>query len=685
MHQKFFNSTVVSTWGRRTAALFMAGLLSALIQGAAAAQGLPVDARIASVHGPVTLLRGGSFPLRRNDPLRPGDTIETIPNGQAVISLSDGSQVTVYPNTRVTLRDYRHATNLRELLSVMSGRIRVRIQHAGKRLNPYRVNSPVASIAVRGTTFIVDVQTSGETYVGVVEGAVEVTSQSNPQQKQLVEPGRSVIVRASGDIGQINTVPGGGVENASIKQFANSDQVMSVANTFEQFVSNSINSSGDSRPYLFSAFADSHFDSLRNPAYATEFTQADGRLFLRPSFSRSDELERFGLGLLGVGNGISQMNASSGGELSAQSTFFTPLAGTKTVIGGGIAASKSRLRAEERTEYPTGLGADAGLEQAIEDARIREADNQAVSLSLVAARPIGQSGKTSLGLGFDYFAWRGHLTGRITFAQGGGFSTGFDQTTRDDSRAQIDRAGLTIGLTHQFSARNKLGVYYRFNATSAGGKAPYLFDDPSIVFTVGIPFQSSTRGSEFGFLHRRALSRRWFYSGSGSFRFETISLDRSEGAERIRSRAGRAALGGGLGFALRPRTVFSFDVSGGASRNRGTNTLDINRPGERLLLMGPIRDSGRFLTLHGGAQTDVGKRLLLSALFVTVRQWESNRVFLTEREDRRSFSRHFSNFGAGWRFNPNLLVQYLYSTDYGRSAPAHSLLLRYNFKPGAND
>jgi hypothetical protein len=26
---------------------------------------------------------------------------------------------------------------------------------------------------------------------------------------------------------------------------------------------------------------------------------------------------------------------------------------------------------------------------------------------------------------------------------------------------------------------------------------------------------------------------------------------------------------------------------------------------------------------------------------------------------------HFSDFGIGWRFSPNLFAQYLFSTDYG--------------------
>ena len=71
---------------------------------------------------------------------------------------------------------------LRELLEVLLGRVRVRINHFGGKPNPYRINSPTASIAVRGTEFSVAVNGAGDTEVLVYEGLVEVTSLSNPQQ-----------------------------------------------------------------------------------------------------------------------------------------------------------------------------------------------------------------------------------------------------------------------------------------------------------------------------------------------------------------------------------------------------------------------------------------------------------------------------------------------------------------------
>jgi hypothetical protein len=47
-----------------------------------------------------------------------------------------------------------------------------------------------------------------------------------------------------------------------------------------------------------------------------------------------------------------------------------------------------------------------------------------------------------------------------------------------------------------------------------------------------------------------------------------------------------------------------------------------------------------------------------------------------------SSARRFSDYGVGWRFTPNLWVQYIYSTDYGVSPATHSLMLRYTFGKG---
>ncbi|MCY7377662.1 MAG: FecR domain-containing protein, partial [Pyrinomonadaceae bacterium] len=124
------------------------------------AQNAAVEARVTSVVGRATISGNGRSNARLTNgaTLAPGDEIDTTGGGRVVIDLTDGSQVVILPGSRVTILDYRNASSLRELLQITLGRIRVKINHFQGKPNPYRIKSPTASIAVRGTEFLVIVE-----------------------------------------------------------------------------------------------------------------------------------------------------------------------------------------------------------------------------------------------------------------------------------------------------------------------------------------------------------------------------------------------------------------------------------------------------------------------------------------------------------------------------------------------
>src|SRR5215510_10608968 len=177
-------------------------LLAASIQWmGATAPAQAVDARVASVKG--TALRRNNqraFILARGDSLNPGDEIDTRGGGRVVIELTDGSVVVVHANSRIVMSDYRAAPSLREMFRILVGRVRVKIAHYGGKPNPYRVNSPTASILVRGTEFDVAVEPSGDTTVVAYEGLVEVQSLSDPRQRALLSKGGGAQVKANEEI-----------------------------------------------------------------------------------------------------------------------------------------------------------------------------------------------------------------------------------------------------------------------------------------------------------------------------------------------------------------------------------------------------------------------------------------------------------------------------------------------------
>src|SRR5499426_644135 len=177
-------------------------LLAASIQWmGATAPAQAVDARVASVNG--TALRRNNqraFILARGDSLNPGDEVDTRGGGRVVIELTDGSVVVVHPNSRIVISDYRAAASLREMFRILIGRVRVKVAHFGGKPNPYRVNSPTASILVRGTEFGVAAESSGDTRVEVYDGLVEVQSLSDPRRRVFLSKGRGALVKPNEDI-----------------------------------------------------------------------------------------------------------------------------------------------------------------------------------------------------------------------------------------------------------------------------------------------------------------------------------------------------------------------------------------------------------------------------------------------------------------------------------------------------
>lgn len=146
------------------------------------------SARVLSAHGAVEIRRqtGGRagvamqpINLAVNDEVRAGDLIVTQRGGRLVLGLSDGSQAVIGEHTTIEVGDFRQSPGA--IFHILRGRTRVRIERSGGRPRPYRVNTPTAVIAVRGTIFDVLVK-ENETRVFVHEGEVAVSNTLLPDQ-----------------------------------------------------------------------------------------------------------------------------------------------------------------------------------------------------------------------------------------------------------------------------------------------------------------------------------------------------------------------------------------------------------------------------------------------------------------------------------------------------------------------
>ncbi len=124
-----------------------------------------------------------------------GDEVRTGPGGSMTLELPDGSYVVVSENTTLTIERF-WGSDVRNLMRVVLGKARFFIQRWGGKPNPYRVSTPTALIAVRGTTFEVKVDSSQVTEVYCFDGRVTVETAGLSDREVVLDEGRKTLVRS---------------------------------------------------------------------------------------------------------------------------------------------------------------------------------------------------------------------------------------------------------------------------------------------------------------------------------------------------------------------------------------------------------------------------------------------------------------------------------------------------------
>ena len=704
------------------------------------AQSTPVVARASGVTGQAVLLTPGLAPLALTAGyiLNPGDRIDTRGGGRVVIDLSDGSMVVVSPESVVTLKDYRAAGSLRELFDIALGAVRVRINHFGGKPNPYRMNSPTASIAVRGTEFSIQVDAEGATQVEVFEGAVEVVSLADPDRRVLIEAGRGVLVQAGQDFHLIGANPAQPGNRVAASPNSQQDKTKPV----QQAVAHATEGHGDGPPpspnapsppaptspantppsphgdhdserddtprasagtydrylagladiaqvpflFRFNAFPEAHLDSLENPAYATEFHSAEGRVFILPTFRGTHTLQEY---QSAFGPAVSQ---PGGYSVSPQISFFAPVRGF--TFGGSV--SLSRVGDGTVTTIPSYQPGELDNGSVSSAKTTGSSSGTFYSGALVAAR---QFGANSFGVELASLKATGSLSSltTLTSVSGGGEDDdrgpGRLAQERIQSTSDVTQTRLTAGFSRDLARSLKLGLFYRYAFIRA--------DDRDVSHTInGFPAGlnatlTTGHSSEFGLRLRGLATPRLSYGIAASW----LGISLGDAMNRIgavdshqRDGARRPTVAFGLGYALTRHTTLSFDLAGGSGRTWASRTEDSTGA----LLQNAVAGS-RFVSAHAAVQSDITRRLFLTASFLNI--WQTHHLNMnlfpdqfgnsTSVEDAffpmnpspAQYAPRFSDFGAGWRFSRNLFAQYVYSTDYGASSATHTLMLRYTFHP----
>lgn len=157
-----------------------------------------VSARILAAEGQVEIRRRipdqpqiQKISFKTNDEVHTGDAIATGRNGRLTLALSDGSQAMIAPQSTVVIQDL--SLNPRALFQILRGKARIHIEKLGGRPNPYRVNTPTAVIAVRGTLFDVLVD-ERQTEVYLHEGSVAINNLASPDRVVLLTAGQMTKV-----------------------------------------------------------------------------------------------------------------------------------------------------------------------------------------------------------------------------------------------------------------------------------------------------------------------------------------------------------------------------------------------------------------------------------------------------------------------------------------------------------
>lgn len=160
----------------------------------------PVAGSIAAFRGDVVVTRGGARQaaatgLRVNE----GQVLVTGAKAFVTVELPDGSRFSLPSNSRVGIARLRRTLlsgEVERAFRVEHGRSDWDVTPSGR--NPFSVETPVATTAVRGTGFRVTYDLAAATSaVGVLEGKVAV---SGGDAEALVAAGESAAVGATGEI-----------------------------------------------------------------------------------------------------------------------------------------------------------------------------------------------------------------------------------------------------------------------------------------------------------------------------------------------------------------------------------------------------------------------------------------------------------------------------------------------------
>lgn len=149
-------------------------VLALLVPGARAAE---VAGTVLYTTGKVTAVAadGSRRDLQRRSPVHAGDLLQTAAGARAQVRFTDGGIVALKPGSELRLDDYvdGDAVTAKNVMSLIKGGFRTMTGAIGQRNKAaYKVNTPVATIGVRGTLYEASYAEGNGLSLGVWDGGI---------------------------------------------------------------------------------------------------------------------------------------------------------------------------------------------------------------------------------------------------------------------------------------------------------------------------------------------------------------------------------------------------------------------------------------------------------------------------------------------------------------------------------
>lgn len=180
----------------------------------------PLQARIVSFKGSTSVITGGKAVAPSVGlAIRPGDVLQTAVDGFVTIQLSNGSRMTLPTQSRVRVVQMRQFLLTKSTdfdFSVEKGRTEVSAKPANNINNLFRLRTPIAVSAVRGTKLRIGYESQNDpSLTEVVEGKVAVDGANPAAATSLVPAGFGAAAAASGEVGTEELLPAPVINDAA--------------------------------------------------------------------------------------------------------------------------------------------------------------------------------------------------------------------------------------------------------------------------------------------------------------------------------------------------------------------------------------------------------------------------------------------------------------------------------------